>query len=216
MAANTAPTALAEQFATPEQQRESAFLGMWTFLATEIMLFGGLFFGIVVYRVLYPDAAREASQHLYKSIGAINTAVLLSSSLAMTLAVVAARQGRRRDVVINLFITLGLGTAFLAIKAYEYYLDYAEGLMAGVGNRPFPLRAPGAELFINAYLFATGVHALHLLIGVGVVAVLTLQVARATLPMPRRHIVIEMAGLYWHFVDTVWIFLYPTLYLVAD
>jgi cytochrome c oxidase subunit III len=215
MAANTAPTALAEQFATPEQQRESAFLGMWTFLATEIMLFGGLFFGIVVYRVLYPDAAREASQHLYKSIGAINTAVLLTSSLAVALAALAARDGRRRAVVVDLLISAALGLVFLGIKALEYYLDYSEGLMPGRGSKPFPITAPGAELFINAYWFATGIHALHVLIGVGILAVIAQRVGGAGLPLPQRDIVVEVAGLYWHFVDIVWIFLFPVLYLVG-
>jgi cytochrome c oxidase subunit III len=215
MAANTAATALAEQFATPEQQRESAFLGMWTLLATEIMLFGGLFFGIVVYRVLYPDAARQASQHLYKSIGAINTAVLLTSSLAVALAALAARDGRRRAVVVDLLISAALGLVFLGIKALEYYLDYSEGLMPGRGSKPFPITAPGAELFINAYWFATGIHALHVLIGVGILAVIAQRVGGAGLPLPQRDIVVEVAGLYWHFVDIVWIFLFPVLYLVG-
>jgi cytochrome c oxidase subunit III len=215
MAANTASPALAEQFATTEQQRESAFLGMWTFLATEIMLFRGLFFGIVVYRVLYPDAARQASQHLYKSIGAINTAVLLTSSLAVALAALAARDGRLRAVVVDLLISAALGLVFLGIKALEYYLDYSEGLMPGRGSKPFPITAPGAELFINAYWFATGIHALHVLIGVGILAVIAQRVGGAGLPLPQRDIVVEVAGLYWHYVDIVWIFLFPVLYLVG-
>jgi cytochrome c oxidase subunit 3 len=206
---------IAEQFSTPEQQRETAFLGMWTFLATEVMLFGGLFFGITVYRVLYPDAVREASHHLYKSIGAINTAVLLISSLLVALAVLAAREGRRRDVVIDLLISAGLGLLFVGIKAFEYYLDYSEGLMPGAGSKPFPITSPGAELFINAYWFATGIHALHVLIGVGILTIVARRVGAAALLLPQRDSVVEVTGLYWHFVDIVWIFLFPVLYLVG-
>ena len=216
MAADAPASAVtAEQFSQPEQQRESAFLGIWTFLATEIMLFGGLFFGIVVYRVLYPDAVREASQHLYKSIGAVNTAVLLISSLLVALAVLAARQARRRDVVVDLLISAALGLLFLGIKAFEYYLDYSEGLLPGRGSKPFPITAPGAELFINAYWFATGIHALHVLIGVGILAVVAQREGGAGLALPQRDVVVEVAGLYWHFVDIVWIFLFPVLYLVG-
>lgn len=211
--ASAAPP-VAEQFSRPEQQRQAALLGMWTFLASETLLFGGLFFGILVYRVLYPDGAREASAHLYKTIGAVNTAVLLTSSLVVALAVLAARDGRRRAVVANLATAAGLGVAFLAIKGFEYVLDFREGLMPGVGDKPFPLTTPGSELFINAYFFATGIHALHVLIGVGVLAVLTRGVT-AGLPLPGRQIVVEISGLYWHFVDIVWIFLYPVLYLVG-
>lgn len=216
MAADTpAPAATAEQFSQPEQQRESAFLGIWTFLASEIMLFGGLFFGITAYRVLYPDAVREASHHLYKSIGGINTAVLLTSSLSVALAGLAAREGRRRDVAIDLLISAALGLLFVGIKAFEYYLDYSEGLMLGAGGKPFPISSPGAELFINAYWFATGIHALHVLIGVGILAVVAQRVGAAALLLPQRDIVIEVAGLYWHFVDIVWIFLFPVLYLIG-
>jgi cytochrome c oxidase subunit III len=205
---------VAEQFATPEQQRETAFLGMWTFLATELMLFGGLFFGIAVYRLLYREAMREASAHLYKSLGGINTAVLLTSSLTMALAVGAARQGRRRDATIDLAITAALGLVFVGIKGTEYYLEYREGLMPGVGP-PFPLHAPGAELFFNAYFFATGLHAVHLLIGVTIVGIVTARIAWGDLLLPGRQIVVEITGLYWHFVDIAWVFLYPAFYLIG-
>ena len=207
--------ATAEHFSQPEQQREAAFLGMWTFLATEILLFGGLFFAMTVYRVLYPEGVREASEHLYKSIGGINTALLLISSAVVALAVLAARQGRRRDVVVDLSIAAALGLAFVGIKGFEYYLDFRGGLMPGAGDKPFPIATPGAELFINAYWFATGVHAVHMLIGIGVLAVLAVRAGRRTLPLPQRHIVVEVGGLYWCFVDIVWIFLFPVLYLVG-
>lgn len=215
MAGNALPSATAEHFAHPEQQREAAFLGMWTFLGTEILLFGGIFFAIVVYRIMYPAAALEASQHLYKSIGGLNTAVLLVSSLAVALAVLAGRDGRRRDVVFDLSVAAVLGVVFLGIKAFEYSLDIREGLLPGVGETPFPLTAPGAQLFINAYWFATGIHALHVSIGVGLLVVFAVRVARRTLPLPGRQTVLEVGGLYWHFVDLVWIFLFPVLYLVG-
>ncbi len=215
MAADTSTSAAtAEHFAQPEQQREAAFLGMWTFLGTEVLLFGGLFFGITVYRVLYPDGVREASEHLYKSIGGINTAVLLISGLAVALAVLAARNGRHRDVAVNLSIGAVLGLIFIAIKGFEYYLDFRGGLMPGTG-KPFPITTPGAELFINAYWFATGIHAVHLLIGIGMLVIFAVRVRRRTLQLPQRHIVLEIGGLYWGFVDIVWIFLFPVLYLVG-
>ena len=206
--------ATAGQFADPGQQREAAFLGMWLFLATEAMLFGGLFLAVIVYRYLYPEGVRAAARHLHLWIGGANTAVLLTSSLTMALAVLAARTGNRRAAARLLAATVLLGIGFLGLKGYEYWLEYGEGLMPGVGP-PAPLASGPARLFINIYFIATALHGLHLLIGIGVVAVVALRIFLLRLRLPDRHVVVEIAGLFWHFVDAVWIFLYPVLYLIG-
>jgi cytochrome c oxidase subunit 3 len=200
---------VAEHFATAAQQRESATLGMWLFLATELMLFGGLFLGLAVYRVAYPEAARTASDHLHLWIGGANTAVLLTSSLTMVLAVVAARAGARNPTALLLVATAALGLLFLALKGYEYHIEYREGLMPGVGPT-FPL-ADRNELFFNLYFAATGLHALHLTIGILLVSAFAWRIGVRALPPPTW---IEGLGMYWHFVDVVWVFLYPVLYLI--
>jgi cytochrome c oxidase subunit 3 len=201
-----------EQYVAPDQQGEADYLGMWIFLASEAMLFGAIFLSITVYRVIYPEATHEASGHLYMTIGGLNTAVLLTSSMTMAMAVAAAEQGRRRDALIDLVLTAGLGTVFLAIKLTEYYLEYREGLMPGVGP-PFPLQQVGAQMFFHLYFTATGLHAIHLLIGICVVGRVTWNLWIHGLRLPRRHIVIDIVGMYWHLIDLVWVFLYPLLYL---
>ena len=205
--------ALTEPFQEAGQQREAVFLGMWLFLATEIMLFGGLFLGLLVYRVLYPQAMKAVAANLHMWLGGFNTAVLLTSSLTMALAVAAAREGRRWVVVGTLSATAGLGLCFLCIKGAEYYLEYGEGLMPGVGPR-FPL-GPESELGMNLYFVATGLHAVHLSIGIVMVGSLAASTALHRIVLPERLIVVEMVGLYWHFVDIVWVFLYPALYLIG-
>jgi cytochrome c oxidase subunit 3 len=203
-----------EHFSTAEQQRDADFLGMWTFLATEAMLFGGLFMGITVYRIIHPEVVQEASHHLNMWLGGLNTAVLLTSSLTMALAVAAARDGRRGAVVFDLLLTAGLGVAFLGIKGLEYFLEYQEGLMPGVGP-VFPMELPGAQLFFNTYFVATGLHAIHLTLGVMVVGMVMLGAGLGRLRLPDNHLTVEMVGLYWHFVDVVWVFLFPVLYLIG-
>jgi len=207
---------VAHQFDTVEQQRKSSYEGMWIFLATEVLFLGGLFAGYSVYRYTYAGPFREASQHLYASLGAINTGVLLCSSLAMALAVRAAQRGKRAQLIGFLIATMLLGLAFLGIKATEYYLEYTEHL---VPLRGFDFRFEGsdprkAQLFFNFYFAMTGLHALHLLIGicwVGVVAVLAWRRRFSA----AYHTPVEIAGLFWHFVDIVWVFLFPLLYLVG-
>jgi cytochrome c oxidase subunit 3 len=200
-------------FTDEAQRHEAAVLGMWLFLATEIMLFGGLFMGIAVHRVLHTAAADAASDHLSLALGGVNTAVLLTSSLAVALAVLAARAGRRRWTTALLGATVGLGCVFLGIKGYEWLLEYRHGLMPGVGPA-FPLEAPAAQLFFNLYFAATGLHALHLLVGIGLVVATAVAAARdAPFRGPERPVVVEMTGRYWHLVDVIWVFLFPVLYM---
>lgn len=202
-----------EPFRESAQQREADALGMWVFLGTEAMMFGGLFFVLIVIRVIHPQGAHEATDELDMWLGGLNSALLLISSLTTTLAVIAARKGARRMTIGCLMASAALGTAFLCVKGYEYYVDYGKGLMPGVG-KPFPIETTGAELFINGYFVSTGLHAIHLFIGVCLVVGLAASVWLRRVPVPGRSIVVEMAGRYWHFVDMVWIFLYPVLYLM--
>jgi cytochrome c oxidase subunit III len=208
----TARTGVAFPFTTEAQQHEAATLGLWLFIATELMLFGGLFVGLTVYRIGDPTAAATASEHLHLWLGGANTAVLLTSSLAMGLAVLAARAGRPRATALWLLACAALGLLFLALKAYEYRQEYLEGLMPGIGPA-FPLEPP-VELFFNLYFAATGLHALHLTLGILAVALFAWRTATRRLALPAHATRIEGLGLYWHFVDVVWVFLYPVLYLI--
>ncbi len=207
-------SALMHQFDTEAQQRETATLGMWVFLVTEMMFFGGLFLAYVVYRAAYPRGFALGSHELDIVLGTTNTAVLIASSLTMALAVRSAQLGRRRWVVAFLVLTMILGSVFLGIKAYEYHHKYVEGFVPG----PY-FHYPGAEephvrMFFCLYFGLTGLHALHMIIGLGVLAVMLVMGARGRFG-PHYYNPIECSGLYWHFVDIVWIFLFPLLYLVG-
>jgi cytochrome c oxidase subunit 3 len=206
------PVVLGEQFDTPEQQDAVAQMGMWVFLSTEIMLFGGLFLAFTATRLAFPLAFQLGSRHTEFVLGTANTAVLLLSSLTMALAVSASHRGARKPLVLLLLLTMALGALFLGIKGYEYYGDWQKHLIPGANfawNEPQPQHA---QLFFLFYFFMTGLHAVHLTVGIGVVAFVTFVAWRrgydATYNTP-----VEVTGLYWHLVDLVWVFLYPLLYL---
>ena len=204
--------AVHEPYSEVSQQREANLFGMYIFLGTEAMLFGGFLAATYVVRILHPEEAASAAQHLKLWPGAVNTAVLLTSSLFVAIAVTVARAGRRRAAALCLALTVGLGILFLAIKATEYLQEYREGLMPFSGPAS-PFERPAEHLFFNLYLVGTCLHALHLTIGIGVIAVLAWRIALGTTPVPRRAITLEVAGLYWHLVDVVWVFIYPVFYL---
>jgi cytochrome c oxidase subunit 3 len=206
-------TALAHQFDDIEQQHDSASLGMWIFLSTEIMFFGGMFLGYALYRGKYAPAYAQASRHLDVLLGGINTGVLLCSSLTMALAVHAAQLGGRRTVVLFLIATIALGAVFLGIKAYEYYEKFEEHLIPGHDFQFEGPNATHAQLFFSFYFALTGMHALHMIIGIGMMLIMILLTMRGKFSA-EYYFPIEMAGLYWHFVDIVWVFLFPLLYLV--
>ena len=206
-------TALAHQFDDIEQQHESASLGMWIFLATEIMFFGGMFLGYSVYRGAYSTAYAEASRHLDIVLGGINTGVLLCSSLTMALAVHAAQLGGRRTVVAFLIATILLGTVFLGIKSVEYYQKYEEHFIPGPHFHFEGPNAVHAQIFFSFYFVMTAMHALHMIIGIAILLVIIALTLRRRFS-PQYYFPIEMTGLYWHFVDIVWVFLFPLLYLV--
>jgi cytochrome c oxidase subunit 3 len=204
-------SALAEQFDDLRQQREAATLGMWTFLATEILFFGGLFLGYTAYRSTYPQAFAEASRHTIVLLGTVNTAILLTSSLSMALAVRAAQLNRRFSIVFYLLLTVFLGVCFLGVKGYEYHEDLSEHLFPGPNFRAgLP---PQAQIFWFLYWAMTGLHAVHVTIGVGLLSLMAVLAWRGRFS-DQYHNPIEISGLYWHFVDLVWIFLYPLLYLI--
>ncbi len=207
---------VAHQFDTAEQQHLSSYAGMWVFLATEVMFLGALISAYCVYRFSYSAVFQEASQHLYWALGGLNTAVLLCSSLMMALAVRAAQRGQRGQLITFLGLTMLLGLSFLGIKGTEYYLDYQEHLvpLKGFGFRFAGADPSKAQLFFNFYFALTGLHALHMIIGIGLIGVMMILAWRKRFSADYSTPV-EMVGLFWHFVDIVWVFLYPLLYLVG-
>lgn len=196
-----------------EQQFEASSLGMWIFLVTEAMFFGGLFTAYMVYRIWYPAAWAEGSLELDIVLGGINTAVLICSSLTMAMAVRAAQTGKNRSTKWLLIATMLLGLVFLAIKFFEYKHKWDLGHIPGAGFHFEGPYAPQVEMFIWLYFAMTGVHALHMVIGFGLLSVIAWMAAKERFS-PQWYTPVEMAGLYWHFVDIVWIFLFPLLYLV--
>jgi cytochrome c oxidase subunit 3 len=204
---------LAHQYDDLEQQHTAASLGMWVFLVTEIMFFGGLFTGYTIYRWRYPAEFAAASHHSELLLGATNTAVLIGSSLTMALAVRFAQLGERKQVVRFLLGTMVLGAAFLGIKAIEYVHHFQEGLVPGPSFAMTGPGAGGAQIFMLFYFIMTGMHALHMVIGLGILATILLMAVRRRFTAEYNSPV-EIAGLYWHFVDLVWIFLFPLLYLI--
>lgn len=200
------------QFEDLNQQHESSSLGMWVFLIQEIMFFGGMFAAYTLYRFLYHDAWVQASHHLDVTLGALNTGVLLTSSLTMALAVRAAQMGKRDHIVWFLIATMILGCVFLGVKVVEYEHKFEENLVPGK-NFKFEGDAPRAQIFFSLYFAMTGMHALHMIIGVGLMVWLIVK-ARRNQFSKTYYFPVEMGGLYWHFVDIVWVFLFPLLYLV--
>ncbi len=205
---------LDHQFEDLDQQRESVTLGMWVFLAQELMFFGGLFLGYVVYRYSYPAAFAEGSHHLDVRLGAINTGVLIGSSLTMALAVRAAQRGERMAIIRNLIFTMVLASVFLGIKAVEYEHKFHEHLVPGPWFRVQGAEGATVELFFSFYFLMTGMHALHMVIGMGLMVWLLIHAWEGRFTT-NRHAAVENMGLYWHFVDIVWIFLFPLLYLIG-
>ena len=200
-------------FETMEQQAEASTLGMWIFLATEVMFFGGLLMAYLLYRVWYPHAWSEGSLELDILLGGINTVVLIGSSLTMALAVRAAQTDQRRATIVFLILTMALGLTFLVIKFFEYKHKFETGHVPGPNFHFEGPDAPQVEIFLSLYFALTGLHALHMLIGFGIMSVI-LTMAIKNRFSHQWYTPVELAGLYWHFVDIVWIFLFPLLYLV--
>ncbi len=238
--------ALQHHFDTMAQQKEAAVVGMWVFLVTEILFFGGLFAAYMIYRIWYFDAFAEASRSLSLFWGGLNTAVLIGSSLTMAMAVRSAQTNKRIATVNWLVLTMILGTVFLGVKVIEYADKFehhhvpgynfqwaaaheapaagaahevpaGESVAAEGGHRELTLNADQLQLttqiYFSLYFTMTGLHAIHMIIGIGIMLVITWMAWKGKFD-DQYYTPVEMTGLYWHFVDIVWIFLFPLLYLV--
>ena len=215
--------ALLHHFAEPQQQRDSASLGMWIFLATEVMFFGGLFCAYLIYRLMYFGDFAAASQTLNANLGAANTAVLICSSLTVVFAVYAAQHGKRTMLLVSLVLTIILGFGFLGIKADEYAEKFELHHVPGASFQFENVHVPGhpdqlanprhAQIYFALYFVMTGLHAIHMIIGIGMFVWLLYAAWRGRFT-PEYNTPVEMGGLYWHFVDIVWIYLFPLLYLI--
>lgn len=207
---------LMHHFENLEQQREATSLGMWVFLIQEVMFFGGLFLAYVVYRNTYTTAFAEASHHLNYILGGANTAILLGSSFTMALAVRAAQLGQKKALITFLILTVLLGCAFLGVKAFEYHEKFVDHLVPGSSFewKANPFLKGQVEIFYSLYFIMTGMHALHMVIGVGIMVYLLVRSMQG-MYTPQYYSPVELSGLYWHFVDIVWIFLFPFLYLIG-
>jgi cytochrome c oxidase subunit 3 len=207
---------LAHHFEDLNQQREAGELGMWLFLVTEIMFFGGLFFAYLIYRYWYPQEFAAGSHHMDLMLGTINTAVLLTSSLTMALAVHAATERHKKMLIGMLTSTIVLGAVFLGIKAVEYYQKWEHHQIPFAGLH-FEYTGPeryGMAAFYNLYFIMTGLHAFHMVIGM-VLMLILIYMARKDRLFGASSMIVYNSGLYWHFVDLVWVYLFPFFYLVA-
>jgi cytochrome c oxidase subunit III len=214
--------ALLHHFATEEQQRDASNLGMWVFLGTEVMFFGGMFCAYLIYRLKYFGDFGAASKTLNAGLGATNTAVLICSSLTVVLAVWAAQTARRTLLIGSLILTLILGCAFLGIKADEYAEKFEKHHVPGASFQ-FNETIPGhpdqhanpahAQIYFALYFIMTGLHALHMIIGLGIFTWLLVMAWKGRFT-PEYNTPVEIGGLYWHFVDLIWIYLFPLLYLI--
>ena len=205
------------QFETMDQQRESASLGMWIFLSTEVLFFGGMFMTYTLNRSTYPEIFGEASRSINLGLGAFNTVVLIGSSLTMAMSVWAASVGKKQLVTMFLILTLILGTVFLGVKGIEYHEKFVEHHVPGLNFSFEPGASAGtnahAQLFFSLYFAMTGLHAVHMIVGAGLLIWLIKESMRGRFTA-EYNTPVEMVGLYWHFVDIVWIFLFPLLYLI--
>ena len=217
--AHAHPPGFAHQFEDIEQQREAGTLGMWAFLITEILFFGGMFCSYIIYRSLHYPGFEIGSHLLEVQFGAINTAVLICSSLTMAMAIHVAQVGKSKGTIIAYLIgTMFLGALFLALKfTFEWHRDYVEHIVPGFGfifHPSWGANAPYVEMFMCFYFFMTGLHALHMIVGLGLLTVLVIMTAKDRFSS-EYYAPLEISGLYWHFVDIVWIFLFPLLYLIG-
>ena len=205
------------QFEDLNQQRDSASLGMWVFLSTEVLFFGGMFMTYTLNRSTYPDAFAKASTSIGLPLGTVNTIVLIASSLTMAMSVWASQVGKKKLLTTMLILTLILGSVFLGIKGVEYHEKFVEHHVPGLNYNFEPGASVGlnahTQLFFSLYFAMTGLHALHMIVGAGLLIWLIKQSLHGRFT-PEYSTPVDLIGLYWHFVDIVWIFLFPLLYLI--
>ncbi len=205
---------VAHHFADAEQQHDSAKLGMWLFLLTEILLFGGLFAAYAIFRSLNPDMFYQAHKFLNVTLGTINTCVLITSSLSMALAIRSMQSGNKRAALIGLYVTLALAAVFLVIKYFEYHHKFHLGQLPGKYYTFTGIQGTNPHIFFGIYFAMTGLHGVHVLVGMSVIIWMIARTHRnhfsAAYFTP-----LELTGLYWHLVDLIWIYLFPLLYLIG-
>jgi cytochrome c oxidase subunit III len=204
---------LQHHFETLEQQHEASTLGMWIFIIQEVMFFGGLLAAYMLYRIWYPTAWSEGSAELDIVLGGLNTVVLIGSSLTMALAVRSAQTGKQKALINWLILTMLLGLTFLVVKGFEYHHKWELRHVPGLNFHLEAGQEPQIAIFLSLYFALTGLHALHMVIGFGILSAILWMAWRKRFS-PEWYTPVEMSGLYWHFVDIVWIFLFPLLYLV--
>lgn len=207
------PKFLAHHFSDVEQQRESAKLGMWLFLLTEILLFGGLFCAYAIYRAWYPDMFHHAHQALDLTMGTVNTIVLITSSVTMALAIRFMQLGRRDLTILNLVLTLAFAATFLVIKYFEYSHKFHLGQLPGKFYTFQGIEGSNPHIFFSIYFAMTGLHGIHVIVGMSIITWVLVRTVKNEFS-PAYYTPIEMTGLYWHLVDLIWIFLFPLLYLI--
>jgi cytochrome c oxidase subunit 3 len=204
--------ALREPFSTPQHQRDTAMLGMWVFIATEVLFFGGLFVAFAVYRMYYTQGFLEGSRGMTLVIGTINSAVLIASTFTMSLAIHAIQHNKQLRCYLLLLITALIGLVFLALKFTEYFIHYQEHKVPGIWFESHDPQAGPEQLFYIFYFAMTGLHAIHLSIGCGLVTTMAVRTALGRFN-GNYHTAIDVTGLYWHFVDIIWGFLYAIFYI---
>ena len=219
---NSADTTLKHYFVSHEQQFDAAKLGMWLFLVTEVLLFSGMFVAYAVYRSWHPEVFLQASELLDWRLGALNTVVLLASSFTVALAIHFVQKGQNDKVIGFLILTLACAAVFMIVKYFEYEGKFSHGVFPGAGFEPHGMvdgkdyskyDIPFAPQFFSIYFVMTGIHGVHVLVGMGLFGWLTTRVARGHFS-PQYYTPVELTGLYWHLVDIIWIFLFPLLYLI--
>ncbi|MGA1464836.1 MAG: cytochrome C oxidase subunit III [Bacteroidetes bacterium] len=212
-ASSSAPAHLQHHFVDSDQQFESSKMGMWIFLVTEILFFGGLFAAYIVYRAWYPDLYVQASTQLDTFWGAVNTAVLIGSSLTVAMAIRSAQLNQIKGLIINLYITIGLAFTFMVIKYFEYVHKFEKGIFPGQYYTYEGIAHEKANIFFSIYYMMTGLHGLHVIIGIGLMIWLLVKAKKGAFSA-EYYTPVEITGLYWHLVDVIWIFLFPLLYLI--
>lgn len=207
------PPHLQHHFVSSEQQFDASKMGMWLFLVTEILLFSGMFVAYAVYRVWHPEVFVEASKELDWVMGGVNTLVLLASSLTVAMAIHFAQQDNRKGLVINLLLTLLAATTFMVIKYFEYSSKFSHGIFPGENYAYHGLEMAYAPQFFSIYFVMTGIHGVHVLVGMFLMAWLLIRSVRGHFTSA-YYTPVELVGLYWHIVDIIWIFLFPLMYLI--
>lgn len=211
MQASSSP--LAHHFESLEKQSHAHRLGMWLFLASEILLFTALFAAYAVYRFLYPEAFALSSRAIETSFGLVNTIVLVTSSYTVALGLDASARGNGRRTALLYGASVAMGLLFLALKYVEYHHHFTEGQLPGRHYAYEAIAAPGVTIFWSLYFLITGLHGIHVVVGMTILSVVAVKAARGAYS-PEYHVGVELAGLYWHLVDLIWIFVFPLIYLI--